>query len=432
MSFFNSKPWAKIPTDLLENKAMIRAEAELAPELRCAPVLFYLAGAMKADEDGIFDIGDGIEFAALIKVEGPEIVTAVASAMVKMRIFAHVPESSLYIFVEWEYTTRQTEKALRTRFSIASKLWTEKREELNFFSPTSKKVDTLGTSANHTVNKCFNTIQAPVNKCLNTIQGAENAVLQNRREREDKTETEQIISDVDKNTHTRVEGVGGEEPPGASEQFLSSPAPGSESSSESEQITAEDPEKLITVPNWTVVSQEEPSENTETSIGEKEDASFVPEEMAKIRGETFKVLQDFFHEVNAGYNVSKGAKVVEDIVTEIVSSVDNKTDAPVLARELCKEYRRMNAGNGTDYRWKGIPLFPKYMIKEPVWAQLMSRVSLPKHQVTAYEQELDKEESANWLDEEYERYGIDPNAPNAAMQLVLAKNDARDNAAGSV
>ena len=39
MSFFNSKPWAKIPTDLLENKAMIRTEKELAPELRAAPVL---------------------------------------------------------------------------------------------------------------------------------------------------------------------------------------------------------------------------------------------------------------------------------------------------------------------------------------------------------------------------------------------------------
>ena len=32
MSFFNSKPWAKIPTDLLENKAMIQAEKELGEE----------------------------------------------------------------------------------------------------------------------------------------------------------------------------------------------------------------------------------------------------------------------------------------------------------------------------------------------------------------------------------------------------------------
>ena len=62
MSFFNSKPWAKIPTDLLENKAMIRTEQELSSELRAAPVLLYLAGATKADEDGIFDIGDGDDY----------------------------------------------------------------------------------------------------------------------------------------------------------------------------------------------------------------------------------------------------------------------------------------------------------------------------------------------------------------------------------
>ncbi len=78
MSFFNSKPWAKIPTDLLENKAMNRAEKMLEPELRCAPVLLYLAGATKADEDGIFDIGDGEEFASLIKVDSPENVRQVA------------------------------------------------------------------------------------------------------------------------------------------------------------------------------------------------------------------------------------------------------------------------------------------------------------------------------------------------------------------
>ncbi|MBR5400299.1 MAG: hypothetical protein IK102_00695, partial [Treponema sp.] len=107
MSFFNSKPWAKIPTDLLENKAMNRAEKMLAPELKSAPVLLYLAGATKADDDGIFDIGDGEEFASLIKVESPENVRQVAEAMVKLRIFAHVPESSIFLFVEWEYTTRQ-------------------------------------------------------------------------------------------------------------------------------------------------------------------------------------------------------------------------------------------------------------------------------------------------------------------------------------
>ena len=135
MSFFNSKPWAKIPTDLLENKAMIQAEKELGEELRAAPVLLYLAGATKADEDGIFDIGDGREFSALIKSKSPEIVLQVASVMTKYRIFAHVPESPIYLFAEWEYSTRQNGKSLKNRFAIACELWKKKQEEDSYFCP---------------------------------------------------------------------------------------------------------------------------------------------------------------------------------------------------------------------------------------------------------------------------------------------------------
>ena len=168
MSFFNSKPWAKIPTDLLENKAMIQAEKELDEELRAAPVLLYLAGATKADEDGIFDIGDGREFAALIKSKSPEIVSQVISVMVKYRIFAHVPKSTIYLFAEWEYSTRQNGKALKTRFAIAGELWKKKLEEDTFFCPQLTKLDTFGKNIADTSAECLNTIQPRVNECLNT------------------------------------------------------------------------------------------------------------------------------------------------------------------------------------------------------------------------------------------------------------------------
>ena len=191
MSFFNSKPWAKIPTDLLENKAMNRAEKMLVPELKSAPVLLYLAGATKADDDGIFDIGDGEEFASLIKVESPENVRQVAEAMVKLRIFAHVPESSIFLFVEWEYTTRQAGKTLRNRFNTACELWKARQEEASFFNPKSTNVDTVRNDIKALQNKRFNTILREVNECSDTIQPAPDENPQNRREREDKRETEQ-------------------------------------------------------------------------------------------------------------------------------------------------------------------------------------------------------------------------------------------------
>ena len=424
MSFFNSKPWAKIPTDLLENKAMNRAEKMLAPELKSAPVLLYLAGATKADDDGIFDIGDGEEFASLIKVESPENVRQVAEAMVKLRIFAHVPESSIFLFVEWEYTTRQAGKTLRNRFNTACELWKARQEEASFFNPKSTNVDTVRNDIKALQNKRFNTILREVNECSDTIQPAPDENPQNRREREDKRETEQIIPEVEKNTHTRVEGVGGEELPAASEPLQGSPASGIESSSENEQ-NSEDPERLITVPDWTIAPESDASEKPLPSDIDKEkvDASSMPEENEKIKGEVVGVFNAFFQKVNIAYNTAKGMKIVEAAAIELVGSVKNLEDAPALARSMCAEFQKMHDAPEPN-KWHGIPLYPAYMTKETVWQALLSRAKLPDNNTVTYAHPLteeEREETNRWLKQQFEDYGIDPDGPNALMKLVLAR-----------
>ena len=428
MSFFNSKPWAKIPTDLLENKAMSRVEKELAPELRSAPVLLYLAGAGKADNDGIFDIGDAEEFASLIKVDSPEKVRQVAEAMVKLRIFAHVPDSSVYIFVEWEYSTREKPMTLRERFNVARKFWQSKLEESSFFVPQSTKVDNVRTNDTTLVNECSNTIHDEVNKCSNTILPSPAPSLQNRREREDKRETEQIISDVEKSTHTRVEGVGGEELPSASEPLQGSSASGIESSSENEQIS-EDPERLITVPpDWSIVPDSDAVEKPLPADIDKEkvDASSVPEENEKIKGEVVGVFNAFFQKVNIAYNTAKGMKIVEAAATELVGSVKKLEDAPALARSMCAEFQKMHDAPEPN-KWHGIPLYPAYMTKETVWQALLSRAKLPDNNSVTYAHQLteeEREETDKWLMQQCEDYGIDPDSSNPLMQIVLAKRKA--------
>ena len=428
MSFFNSKPWAKIPTDLLENKAMSRVEKELAPELRSAPVLLYLAGAGKADNDGIFDIGDAEEFASLIKVDSPEKVRQVAEAMVKLRIFAHVPDSSVYIFVEWEYSTREKPMTLRERFNVARKFWQSKLEESSFFVPQSTKVDNVRTDSTTLVNKCSNTIQDEVNKCSNTILPPPAPSLQNRREREDKSRGEEIISDIEKSTHTRVEGVGGEELPSASEPLQGSSASGIESSSENEQIS-EDPERLITVPpDWSIVPDSDAVEKPLPADIDKEkvDASSVPEENEKIKGEVVGVFNAFFQKVNIAYNTAKGMKIVEAAATELVGSVKKLEDAPALARSMCAEFQKMHDAPEPN-KWHGIPLYPAYMTKETVWQALLSRAKLPDNNSVTYAHQLteeEREETDKWLMQQYEDYGIDPDSSNPLMQIVLAKRKA--------
>jgi hypothetical protein len=435
MSFFNSKPWAKIPTDLLENKAMIRTEKELAPELRAAPVLLYLAGATKADEDGIFDIGDGEEFAALIKADKPETVFAVASAMVKFRIFAHVPDSTIYLFAEWEYTTRQNGKALENRFNIARSQWEKKQKESSFFA-VYNKVNTQRKNIADTSAECLNTIQPRVNECSNTIRPAENANPQIRREQIRETRAEQNISELEKTTHTRVEGVEGEIPPAASEPIMDSPAAGSKMNQDFEQMEAETKDRINAL-NVQILPEDESSDATDSAgdnVQETEDASFVPKSDKKNMGELVETLQKFFAENNAGYNASKGLKTVEQIADELLESADTPEKAADLARKMCFEFKKMHDAPEGD-RWHNVPLFPAYMAKEAIWSQLLSRVSRiygtvkePKPLDIVAQAEKDRqevlaerEEFGDQFDAEYIRYGIDPKDPNRSAKLFQAK-----------
>jgi len=435
MSFFNSKPWAKIPTDLLENKAMIRAEAELTPELRAAPVLLYLAGATKADDDGIFDIGDGEEFAALIKANSPEIVQLVASAMVKFRIFAHVPNSTVYLFAEWEYTTRQNGKSLKNRFAQAQEIWKKKLDESSFFAPY-KNVDTLSKNIADTSAECSNTIQPRVNECFNTIRPAENAIPQIRREQIRETRAEQIKAEGEKTTHTRVEGVEGEISPAACESITDSSAAGSKSNEDSQQ-NQNTQEKLMEIPDWTIVPESETTDETlEAGDSDREtgDASFVPTSDEKNRGEVVEVLNKFFTEYNVSYNVTKGLKTVEAIAGDILAGTQSQAQALDLAKKITIEFKAMHDAPEGD-RWRNIPLFPAYMAKEAVWAQLLSRVSriygTPKEPKPLdavaqakkdYEECMkEREELGNPIEAEYIRNGIDPDDPARAQKLFAIK-----------
>lgn len=432
MSFFNSKPWAKIPTDLLENKAMIRTEKELAPELRAAPVLLYLAGATKADDDGIFDIGDGEEFAALIKADKPETVFSVASAMVKFRIFAHVPDSTIYLFAEWEYTTRQNGKALENRFNIARAQWEKKQKESSFFTPY-KNVDSQRKNIADTSAECLNTIQPRVNECLNTIRPAKNANPQIRREQIRETRAEQNISELEKTTHTRVEGVEGEIPPAVSEPIMDSPTAGSKMNQDFEQMEAETKERINAL-NVQIIPDSESSDATDSKIQETQDASFVPESNQKNIGELAEILTKFFAENNVGYNATKGMKTVEQIAEDLLESAETPEKAADLAKKMCFEFKKMHDAPEGD-RWHNVPLFPAYMAKEPIWMQLLSRVSRiygtvkePRALGTVAQAEKDRKEAladeaefGNQFEAEYIRYGIDPADPNRSAKLFQAK-----------
>lgn len=427
MSFFNSKPWAKIPTDLLENKLMLQAEKHLPKELNYAPVLFYLAGATKADDDGIFDIDDGTEFADLAKVNSPENIQKVASVMVQARIFAHVPNSSFYIFTEWEYATRQTSRTLSFRFQLAQKKAAQKAEEQSYFSVQSTKVDKVIKDNNYTENKNCNTIQESFDKCLNTIQGEKSADDRIEEIREDEIRQEKNIQDEIKTTHTRIECEEGTAK--QSSGFLDNPPDCFAKKDEQKTEEKTKNESLLEVPkNWRILPESENSETLQSeNEKEKQDAIFEPKK-------TVKELEDFFKTNNVAYNELKGSRLVEQIAKDIAKHCQNDDEAVIWAKRLCKEFKAMHDAPETD-RWHNIPLMPAYMVKEAVWAQINTRVvriygtikqpkTLDVHEQAQkdYQEHLkDLENPTESPDAEYIRLGISPDDPDRIQKMLIKK-----------
>lgn len=427
MSFFNSKPWAKIPTDLLENKLMLQAEKHLPKELNYAPVLFYLAGATKADDDGIFDIDDGTEFADLAKVNSPENIQKVASVMVQARIFAHVPNSSFYIFTEWEYATRQTSRTLSFRFQLAQKKAAQKAEEQSYFSVQSTKVDRVIKDNNYTENKNCNTIQESFDKCLNTIQGEKLAGDRIEEIREDEIRQEKNIQDEIKTTHTRIECEEGTAK--QSSGFLDNPPDCFAKKDEQKIEEKTENESLLEVSkNWCILPESENSETLQSeNEKEKQDAIFEPKK-------TVKELEDFFKTNNVAYNELKGSRLVEQIAKDIAKHCQNDDEAVIWAKRLCKEFKAMHDAPETD-RWHNIPLMPAYMVKEAVWAQINTRVvriygtikqpkALDVHEQAQkdYQEHLkDLENPTESPDAEYIRLGISPDDPDRIQKMLIKK-----------
>lgn len=115
----NDVKWRKMPIDILTNETMTYIESKMPEGYAFAPFMFYQAAMKKADDDGIFDIGDGIIFARLMRVDNTSIVFKIANLMAKMKVIYHVsPESNYCMLADWEYSRNSQPRTLQQRRQI--------------------------------------------------------------------------------------------------------------------------------------------------------------------------------------------------------------------------------------------------------------------------------------------------------------------------
>lgn len=416
----NDVAWRKMPTDILTNENMTFIESQMPEEYVFAPYMFYMAALKKADDDGIFDLEDGMIFARLMRIESTELVFKIANLMGSRKIIGRVSATSnICFFVDWEYpnnrqkTWQQRREAVQIRINNNEQLnrlpnFEEKAPEIPFSAfECDKNQENVSQSVIVTKNNENVTQTAQCDK-----NGDSCLTLKRERERER----------IERETHTERDRESVREEERDSSASASAPlglAPAPES--RKKPLAKETSEKQKEVEPTT-----QQQSDTNISTGDNQKSQKSEKETGEILGVTVATLETWFNDNCFGFDSKKAKKQLAELSNRIVNL---NCDTAKVTAGILNEFRQMHERDGP---WKDIPLSPTLLLKPSVWTYVLNAVgkklkitkkktfldNYQKYQKECEEERL-QEESA--LNTEYQKYGISPDDPNKTQKLLAMK-----------
>lgn len=120
--------WRKLPIGIIRDEEMDLIADQLPQELKAAPYMFYLTALCKADDDGTFDLGDGVIFSRLMRIGSPADVFKIANLMMKRKLILRAGNSTRCIICNWEYPEKETPRTMAQRRAIVAQKIEEERK----------------------------------------------------------------------------------------------------------------------------------------------------------------------------------------------------------------------------------------------------------------------------------------------------------------
>lgn len=424
----NDVKWRKMPIDILTNETMTYIESKMPEGYAFAPFMFYQAAMKKADDDGIFDIGDGIIFARLMRVDNTSIVFKIANLMAKMKVIYHVsPESNYCMLADWEYSRNSQPRTLQQRRQIVQNkiIEAEKHKALEEqCSDFSEEISSDSFSV-----PFDDKIEENVVKNSHDDKIKENVVMKNSTEREKERE----IRKIDTHTQERERETEGAEETETERQteaktsagLSRSPAPVSaekKALAQKNKKTAEKQKEVEVVPVFESSNEKPAEDNSEKTGNERKTGDFAT---------VSAMFDQFFTENSFGYQVAKGRNKVNELVDRVLSLVNKDFNASVIADTFCKEFKAMHDSEG---QWKDLPLTPSMMLNNAVWEHLLSYCGkalakkkkkknpfIEQAELAKREVEAERDSVIQEMDAEAAKYGIALDDPHKTMKVILAR-----------
>lgn len=437
--------WRKLPRDLLTNEQFSYIESKLPPQYAAAPYMFYLAALRQADDDGIFDLEDGVVFSRLMKMGTPELCFQIGNLMQLRHIITRVsPASNKCLINDWEYPKTKTSRTMAERRNIVLKKIDEEKkqqpkmdqftaqdmqrasaaQQIIHFEPQPEVVDATGLFESNPAADFFCTEndkkQDFVVKKNDDDKIQKNVVIENQTEREiDRQSDRENLDRELKETHREDCLRGSIEDP------LQQSGEKAAVAGEDKKETAENTEQSMTQCGNIAAPENESSYSDDTT-------TMVDE---GLKGPVTEYMQNFFVKNCYGYKPNAGRKAVDEIASNVIVNLSDEMNPPeAVIAVICSEFKKLTETNGY---YRGTPLLPAYLKKPGIWAhvvaaagKILAQTAKQKKQFAEqesyFQSEFEKERQTvcDAMRQEYLKYNIDPDDPNRFEKLTLARKAA--------
>lgn len=398
--------WRKLPRNIITDPTMDYIASRLPPEYASAPYMFYIVAMSLADDDGIFDLEDGIIFSRLMHVQDPSIVAKTANLMLERKIIVRAGHTTKCMITEWGYSSKTPGRTLEQRRQVVQRKMEQERQTR---SEQFTKLDQAAAEAETVISLSFNTSPlADDFLCPNDDKNAENVVKKNETEkiREDKTRL-----DLEKNTHREDKNRETEK------QQLQAPADQPYAAAE-EEIAAE-------------LEQQEVIDETEITPTDLAEQAFkaARENHEEEKTRLLPILNQFFTKNCLGYKAELFQTELNIIMDRIIELSDDKNPANIVAATLLGQFKKLTEDEGY---YHNHPLRPTSLLKQGIWEHtlqatskilLSGAASKPAWVKQLEEAAAQKELVGDALNRMYLEYNIDPQDPHRAELLLQAQRN---------
>ena len=118
--------WRQYPIDLLSDDKMACVEAMLPDEQKHIPYMIYIAALKLCDDNGVFDLDDGVVLARLTRVKNVQLVIDIVNLMRQRKILYRLfDKSTLCGLVDWTYSDKRSRTIEERRKLVAERIQQE-------------------------------------------------------------------------------------------------------------------------------------------------------------------------------------------------------------------------------------------------------------------------------------------------------------------